>query len=122
MKKIDLKKVMAWLGFMLRCPICEYKYNLQNIKVLDSQTDDEFNEARILIHSECQKCNSSVMFNIDINGPEIFSIGMVTDLTSNDSNKFSDLSAISANDVIGIHQALKRFDGDLVKALASPSK
>lgn len=118
MKKIDFKKVIGYLGFILRCPICEFKYNLQNIKVLETQQDEFMDEARIVIHSDCEKCKSSVMFNIDINGPEIFSVGMITDLNSKDSAKFSKYTPINTNDVIKIHQSLKKFDGDFVRALS----
>lgn len=117
MKRIDFAKVIGWLGFILRCPICGYKYNLQNIRVIESEHDENMNEARILIHSDCQKCKSSVMFNIDINGPEIFSVGTITDLTGRDSAKFRKREPITVNDLINIHKSLKAFDGDLVKAL-----
>jgi hypothetical protein len=117
MKKIDLKKVIGWLGFILRCPICSAKYNLENIKVIESDHNEMIEEARILIHSDCHKCKSSVMFNIDINGPEIFTVAMMTDLTSKDSNKFSKLKPINVNEVIAMHQGLREFDGDWVKAL-----
>lgn len=117
MKNIDFKKVISWLGLVLRCPVCQVKYNLQEIQVLETQADVVENEARILIHSDCKKCKSSVMFNIDIAGPEIFSIGMITDLTSKDSAKFSKYNPISTNDVISIHKTLKEFKGDLVKVL-----
>lgn len=117
MKRIDFKKVIGWLGFILRCPICGFKYNLDNTQVLESQ-QTEGGQARILIHSDCVKCKSSVMFNIDIDGPEIFSVGMVTDLTRPDSTKFSRLTPLNADDCIKIHQTLKSFNGDFVKALS----
>ncbi len=117
MKRIDFSKVIGWLGFILRCPICSYKYKLQNIRVIESQEDEQSNEARILIHSDCEKCKSSVMFNIDISGPEIFSVGTITDLTGKDSAKFRKYLPITVDDLIVIHQSLKQFDGDLVKAL-----
>jgi hypothetical protein len=117
MKNFDFAKVMGWLGFILRCPICNFKYDLKDIKVLESQQDDQSSETRLLIHSDCTKCKSSVMFNIDISGADIFTVAAVTDLTSSDSAKFSDFQPLDANDCIKIHQTLKRFDGDLVKAL-----
>lgn len=108
---------MGWLGFVLRCPICNFKYNLQNIKVLESQEDEASTETRLLIHSDCTKCKSSVMFNIDISGSDIFTVAAVTDLTRDDSMKFNEFDPLSADDCILIHQTLKKFDGDLVKAL-----
>jgi hypothetical protein len=56
------------------------------------------------------------MFNIEINGPEVFSVGMVTDLTSGDTAKFKNKQPITANEVLAIHSALKDFKGDFVKS------
>ena len=103
---------------MLRCPICGFKYNLDSTKVIESEQDDSLDEARILIHSDCNRCKSSVMFNVEIHGPEVFSVGMVTDLTHQDSKKFTSKDSISANEVISMHKALKTFKGDLVKLLS----
>lgn len=109
MKNFDLKKVMQWLGHVLKCPICGFKYNLEHTKVIDSQQNEVFGEAQILIHSDCNKCKSSVMFNIEIRGPEVFSVGMITDLTQEDSAKFKNRKPITADEVIKIHQGLKSF-------------
>ncbi len=113
-KKFNLKKIVEWLGLLLKCPICGTKYNLDKTKVIDSEQDESYNEAWVLIHSDCQKCKSSVMFNVEIRGPEVFSVGMVTDLTSQDSAKFKKLKPLGANEVLGIHQALKEFKGDFI--------
>ncbi len=117
MKKFDLKKVLSWLGFMLHCPVCNVKYDLSNIKVLDSEHDDTSSESRLLIHSDCQKCKSSVVFNIDINAPDVFTVIARTDLTRTDSAKFSVFPAINTDDCIQIHESLERFNGDFIGAL-----
>lgn len=117
MRSIDFKKVMGWLGFILRCPVCGYKYNLASTKIIESEQDEALGEARILIHSDCAKCKSSVMFNIDINGPEVWSAAMVTDLTGKDSSKFASSAPLNTNDILNLHTGLKAFDGDFVKAL-----
>lgn len=117
MRKFDYKKVIEWLGFVLRCPICGFKYNIDQTKVIETETEEVTDEARILIHSDCGKCKSSVMFNIEIKGPEVFSVGMVTDLTHQDSRKFQNRAPISSDEVISIHEQLKEFKGSLVEAL-----
>ena len=114
MKKFDFKKIVEWLGFILKCPICGHKYNLEKTQVIESDQNELYNEAHMLIHSDCLKCKSSVMFNVEIRGPEVFSVGMVTDLTGNDSAKFKKLGPINSNEIIGIHEALKNFKGDFV--------
>lgn len=117
MKPFDYKKVIQWLGHILRCPICGYKYNLEQTQVIDSEHNDVSNNAKILIHSDCSRCKSSVMFNIEINGPEVFSVGVVTDLTGKDSTKFKNARPIGINEIIGMHQNLRGFKGDLIKIL-----
>jgi|SRR3989344_2901836 len=117
MKRFDLKKVMQWLGYILKCPICGFKYNLDHTQVIESEHSEVYGEAKILIHSDCSKCKSSVMFNIEIHGPEVFSVGMITDLTSEDSARFKNKQPIGVNEVIGIHKTLKGFKGDFVRVL-----
>ncbi len=117
MKKFDIKKLLTWLGFMLHCPVCSTKYDFSNIKIVDSETDIETSEARLLIHSDCQKCKSSVMFNIDIDGADVYTVIAKTDLTSKDSKKFSTFPSLNINDCIAVHSSLSNFDGDFIKAL-----
>jgi len=70
-----------------------------------------------LVHTDCERCKSSVVFSIAIDGPEIFSVGMVTDLTSIDTTRFKNTRALSTDDVLAMHQFLKVFDGDFRVAL-----
>lgn len=114
MRNFDFKRIIEWLGVILKCPICGAKYNIDKTRVVQSEQDEVYGEARVLIHSDCAKCKSSVMFNVEIRGPEVFSVGMVTDLTGQDSSKFNKLGPIRANEVIGIHQAIRGFQGDFV--------
>jgi hypothetical protein len=116
-KNFDFKKVIEWLGYILKCPICGHKYNLGNTQVIDTEHDEIFGDAKIVIHSDCGKCKSSVMFNVEIRGPEVFSVGMVTDLTSGDSSKFKKKKAITANEVLNIHQEIRSFKGNLIELL-----
>ena len=117
MDSYDIKKVLQWLGYILKCPICGHKYNLSHAQVIESAQDEVFEQAHMLIHSDCVKCKSSVMFNVEIRGPEVFSVGMVTDLTRNDSDKFKNKQPITANDVLTIHQEIRNFEGNLVELL-----
>lgn len=118
MKKMDIKRVLGWLGFFLRCPVCAAKYSMDNIKVIEGETDESTSDTRLLIHSDCVKCKSSVMFNMDIAGPDIMTVCMITDLNAKDTSKFAKYNPINANDCINIHATLKSFDGDFVKALS----
>ena len=117
MKPYDFKKVMQWLGHILKCPICGHKYNLGTTQIIESRQDEVYQDAEILIHSDCSKCKSSVMFNVEIRGPEVFSVGVVTDLTGSDSSKFRNRQPISADEVLSIHETLKGFKGNMLEEL-----
>jgi hypothetical protein len=122
MRKFDIKKLFGWLGFMLHCPVCNAKYNFSNIKVLDGYQEDNLPETHLLIHSDCHKCKSSVMFNIDISGQDVFTVIAKTDLTKKDSAKFSDLPALDIEDCIDIHRSIQSFNGDFKKAILQSTK
>lgn len=110
---------MQWLEALLKCPICSAKYLVEDTKVISSEQYMPFNEARILIHSDCGKCKSSVMFNVEIHGPHVYSVGMITDLTSADSIKFNHQTKITTDELINLHLSLKEFKGDFVGELAA---
>lgn len=117
MQNFDLKKIIEWLGYFLKCPVCGVKYSVEQTKIIESKENEPLSEANILVHSDCVKCKSSVMFNIEVKGPDVFSVGMLTDLTGDDSKRFKKLDALSTNDVINIHSSLKNFKGDFITAI-----
>lgn len=118
MKNLDLKKVLGIIGFILRCPICGFRNNLETMKVVDSEQIEGGSDARLVIHSDCQKCQGSVMFTIGVMGPEITSAAAITDLTLADTDRLRDLAPITTNDVLTIHKAVQKFEGDFKKAFS----
>jgi hypothetical protein len=117
MKGMDIKKVLNLLGFILRCPVCGYRYNLETMRVVESEQNEAVGEARLVIHSDCQQCKGSVMFAIGMNGPEVMSAATVTDLTLSDASRFRNTEPLSADDVLHVHRAVRGFKGDFIKAL-----
>lgn len=117
MPKLDFNKIMQWLAYILRCPVCGQKYSAEQTKVIDAGEDKPMLSRNVLVHTDCDKCKSSVVFSIAIDGPEIFSIGMVTDLTSQDTSKFKNTGPISADEVLATHEFLQSFDGDFRRVL-----
>jgi hypothetical protein len=117
MKKIDIQKIFEVLSTALRCPVCDYKYNLERTKIIETKQEQAGNLS-LLIHSNCEKCKSNVVFSVSISGPEIFSVGMVTDLTDADTTKFSKKEAITSEQILGLHHFLEDFNGDFAKILA----
>lgn len=108
---------MEWLAHILRCPVCGQKYSADQTQIIDAAEDKPMLNRNILVHTDCDKCKSSVVFSIAIDGPEIFSIGMVTDLTSQDTSKFKNAKPISSDEVLATHEFLREFDGDFRSVL-----
>jgi len=84
------------------CPVCNNKYNPIEAKVLEEK------EEAHLIHIKCRRCQSSVVALILTSSLGISSMGIVTDLNSDDVLKFKTSKSISADDVIEIHQILNK--------------
>ena len=118
MPKFDLNKITQWLAYILKCPVCGHRYTPDQTQIIDSGEDHPFATRNLLVHTDCNKCKSSVVFSIAIDGPEIFSIGMVTDLTSQDTSKFKNAGPISSDEVLALHESLSGFDGDFKAALS----
>lgn len=116
MKGFDIQKISKWLAQVLRCPVCGFRYSLERAKIIDSK-ESLTTVSNILIHTDCERCNSSVIFSIAIEGPEIFSVGMVTDLTLKDTNKFCDSNPVNTEDIISLHEFLEKCNGDFRKIL-----
>lgn len=117
MAKFDFNKIIQWLAYILSCPVCGHRYTPDQTRIIDTGEEKPLSGRSLLVHTDCDKCKSSVVFSIAIDGPEIFSIGMVTDLTSQDTSKFKNAKPITADEVLATHEFLRAFDGDFKTAL-----
>jgi len=117
MKKFDIKKIIQWLANILRCPVCGQRYNLEQTKILESNEEKIGGAGSLLVHTDCVYCKSSVVFSIAVDGPEIFTVAMVSDLTLDDTAKFKNAQPISSDEVLATHEFLNSFDGDFAKVL-----
>lgn len=100
------------LRLIATCPFCSTTYNLTGAKVLAEREDAH------LLHLECVKCGSAVVALVMTNGTGVNSVGLVTDLTSEDVVKFTGTEAINTDDVLAIHEALER-PGSFLEAVTT---
>lgn len=82
------------------CPLCESSYNPLRARVLEEKDDAH------LLHIQCSSCGSSVVALLFTSGTGPTSIGLVTDLTSEDVLRFKDQTIIATDEVISLHQFL----------------
>ncbi len=117
MAKLSYQKWIELLSVILHCPVCSNKYNAEQTSIIESKEAEKYDNSSILVHTECERCKSSVVFSISLDGPEIFSVGMVTDLNSTDAKKFRDGGFVTLDEVIEFHEFLNEFDGDFERVL-----
>lgn len=110
--------MLGWLSQVLACPICGNHYTSDNTKVIESKAEKRGEEASLVIHSDCEKCKSSIAFNVAALGNEMFTVGAISDLTASDAIKFRKSNTISTDDILDLHTFLETFDGDFERALS----
>ena len=117
MAKLSYQKWMELLSVILHCPVCNNKYNAEQTSIIEGKETEKYDNTSVLVHTDCERCKSSVVFSISMDGPEIFSVGMVTDLTSADAARFRDANQITVDEVMEFHDFLENFDGNFEKVL-----
>ena len=85
------------------CPLCRKQYTLDDAYIIDEQA------GIYLLHTECKNCGSSIVATLVAGRHAVSSMGLVTDLTSDDVNRFKDAGEISCDDVIDFHACLQGF-------------
>lgn len=89
------------LKLITYCPLCSTHFSFSTAKVLEERDDAH------LVHIQCQKCSSFIVALIMTNAMGVSTVGLITDLTSDDVSKFATSSRLSVNEVIEIYQALQ---------------
>lgn len=117
MARLNYQKMIELLSVILHCPVCNNKYTAEQTSVIEGQEVEKREDAALLVHADCERCKSSVVFSVSLEGPEIFSVGMVTDLTTTDAKKFRDAGSISMDQIIDLQTFISSFDGDFEKVL-----
>ncbi len=83
-----------------RCPLCAAAIDPLEAKVL-SETGE-----RTLVHVLCRSCGHAVLALVVLGDSGMFSVGLVTDCSSEDAVRFREAAAVSADDVLAARAAL----------------
>lgn len=83
------------LKFINPCPICKVPFNEENIAVLRNESHAS------LFHVDCASCKSSIIITlIRSNTGIVTNVGILTDFRKGDFRRFSDLPAITVDEVL----------------------
>lgn len=86
-----------------KCPMCDFKYEKEDVKLIKK------NEGAITLHLKCKQCRSSLMMLIMTGALGITSISAMTDMAEDDVEKVSGRKCISYDDVLEMHEFLKKM-------------
>lgn len=92
------------------CPLCNTHYNFLEAKVLDARGENH------LLYLQCVKCFTAIVVLVLMSDVGMSSIGLVTDLTSDDVVRFKSVEPVSSDDLLILHGSLKR--PDLLRSVA----
>ena len=99
------------LRLISKCPLCDEQYQPFQASIVEEKADAQ------LVHIKCHRCESAIVALI-VNGQlGLTSIGLITDLSSNDVESFKDASPILEEDVLRAYTELKNINEDLYQQL-----
>ncbi len=89
------------LRLISKCPLCSEQYQPFQASIIEEKSEAQ------LVHIQCRKCQSSIVALI-VNGQlGLTSVGLITDLSSEDVETFKDASAITEEDVFAAFHELQ---------------
>jgi len=96
-----------------RCPFCSAEYDLEGAKIIGEEEDST------MIYVTCSECESSIVAIVAMSGLGIISLGLVTDMTAEDTKRFADAKNVSSDELLNIYELLKS-DKEVLKELTRP--
>lgn len=103
------------MHFVSRCPFCSAEYDLDGAQVVGEE------EEATVVYVTCSKCESSIVAMVAMTGLGIVSLGLVTDMTAEDTGRFFGAKEISSNELLSMYEMLKQ-DKNIVQSLTDKKK
>lgn len=89
------------IRLLTSCPLCNTHYNFLEARVLEAHGDSH------LLYLQCAKCFAAIVILILMGDLGMSSFGLVTDLTSDDVLRFKEGEAVTSDDLLELHAALR---------------
>jgi DNA-directed RNA polymerase subunit RPC12/RpoP len=92
---------------LMRCSVCDKPF--QSARVLVLGEEDE----RTTLHVQCEACGMASIVFVSNGRFGVMSVGMLTDLVSEDAQELFGREPVSADQVIEVHTLLKASQADI---------
>lgn len=83
-----------------RCPVCQAMYDFQSLQILGEK------DHTLLVYMECPSCSASIVSILSLDPRGMSAQGMVTDLSPEEIMKAGFSEAVSADDVLMMHEVM----------------
>lgn len=100
------------LDSLAKCSVCGNNLEASNILILEEK------DQKTTFHATCEKCASATVVFLSSNVSGLVSVGMATDLDAAEVKKVFGSMAISADEVIDVHQ-LVSGNADILQLVKS---
>ena len=92
----------GYLRVMRECPVCNTAYRAEQVAVLEADGHNH------LVHLTCGACQNALLAMVVVSPLGMSSIGVMTDLTAADADRFRLEPPVSEEDVLSFHQVLQQ--------------
>ena len=99
--------------FVSRCPFCSAEYDLDGAKVIGEEDDST------MVYVTCSECESSIIAIVAMSGLGIVSLGLVTDMTEEDTKRLLDDKEVSSDELLSLYELLNGDADAVLKGLTS---
>ncbi len=102
--------------FVSRCPFCSAEYDLDGAKVIGEEDDST------MVYVTCTECESSIIAIVAMSGLGIVSLGLVTDMTEEDTKRMMEDKEVSGNDMLNMYELLQKDNTGALKRLTNSKR
>lgn len=104
------------MQLVTRCPFCSAEYDLDGAQVIGEEND------ATMVYITCSDCESSIVAIVAMSGLGVVSLGLVTDMTVEDTKSFSDKKGLTSNDLLEVYELLEKRRHLALKELTKTTK
>jgi len=104
------------MQLVTRCPFCSAEYDLDGAQVIGEENN------ATMVYITCSECESSIVAIVAMSGLGVVSLGLVTDMTIEDTKKFMKEKQVSSDEFLSIYEALNKNHQNVIKQLTKSSK
>lgn len=104
------------MQLVTRCPFCSAEYDLDGAQVIGEEND------ATMVYITCSECESSIVAIVAMSGLGVVSLGLVTDMTLEDTKRFMHEKHVTSDEFLTIYEILSNDHQNAIKQLTKSSK